>query len=239
MAKRPEDRFARAGDLADALRSAVDASGGWSVDFEHRIAIQTHEAQIARQDAIFAGDIPQNMDDYGTSAGTSSSIPPDVEELGASYAEEVGVEYPSIDGPVITPMSEGGSYQDVASLLDEDAVPGPVPYRLAGEQPGPALVDQSGEVYELSTSNTLIGRDDHQRGIFVDIDLTSLDVKKRSSRSHARILERDGVYIVWDLESMNGTYVNGRRLAQGGRQELVNGDVLTFGRDGVTMVFQW
>jgi len=239
MAKRPEDRFARAGDLADALRSAVDASGGWSVDFEQRIAIQTREEQIARQDAVFAGDVPSGIDDYGTSVGTPSAVPPDVEELGVGYAEEVGVEYPSIDGPLITPMSEGGSYQDVGSLLDEDLAPGPVPYRLAGEQPCPALVDQSGEVVELATSNILIGRDDHQRGIFVDIDLTPLDVKKRSSRSHARILERDGVYIVWDLESMNGTYVNGRRLAQGGRQELVNGDVLTFGRDGVTMVFQW
>ena len=93
-------------------------------------------------------------------------------------------------------------------------------------------------MFELPSSNTLIGRSDERRGIFVDIELTDLDIKKRSSRSHARILERDGEYIVWDLHSMNGTFVNGQRLPEGGRMEIRPGDAIQFGKDGVIMLFQ-
>ena len=132
--------------------------------------------------------------------------------------------------------------------IDSDAaagkgikLPWPESARAALEPPTgtrPMLVTQSGRVYELATSNVLIGRSDPRKGIFVDIDLSDMDIKKRCSRSHARILERDGVFYIWDLHSMNGTYLNGRRMVEGGRQMIEDGDVIQFGKDGVTLIFQ-
>src|SRR5919201_1679741 len=38
--------------------------------------------------------------------------------------------------------------------------------------------------------------------------------KGNVSKHHARLLFRDGRFIVTDLKSTNGTYVNGRKIAQ-------------------------
>src|ERR671932_1145327 len=38
--------------------------------------------------------------------------------------------------------------------------------------------------------------------------------KGNVSKRHARLLFRDGRFIVTDLKSTNGTYVNGRKIAQ-------------------------
>lgn len=49
----------------------------------------------------------------------------------------------------------------------------------------------------------------------------------RISRIHARIVQQDGEYILEDLESRHGTYLNGVRMT--GAQRLAPGDVVTFG----------
>jgi hypothetical protein len=48
------------------------------------------------------------------------------------------------------------------------------------------------------------------------------------SRLHARFEKREGVWYVEDLGSMNGTYLNGRRIS--GSQALRSGDRLRLGR---------
>ena len=50
------------------------------------------------------------------------------------------------------------------------------------------------------------------------------------SRMHARLRCRDGRWVLLDLESTNGTEVNGRRV---GRCELRPGDVLSLGGAGL------
>ena len=50
------------------------------------------------------------------------------------------------------------------------------------------------------------------------------------SRIHARLLMRDGALYVSDLESRNGTWINGHRLGSGQLHELRAGDVLNLGR---------
>jgi pSer/pThr/pTyr-binding forkhead associated (FHA) protein len=48
------------------------------------------------------------------------------------------------------------------------------------------------------------------------------------SRRHARLVFRDGSWIIQDLESTNGTCVNGARV---GRCKLRPGDEVAFGSD--------
>lgn len=51
------------------------------------------------------------------------------------------------------------------------------------------------------------------------------------SRAHAEILARDGRYYLRDLDSRNGTFVNGKRVS--GERELAANDMISLGPDPV------
>jgi pSer/pThr/pTyr-binding forkhead associated (FHA) protein len=76
-----------------------------------------------------------------------------------------------------------------------------------------------GMVYELSAEETLIGRNP-------TTDITLLD--ENISREHAIVLqdESDGHYTVEDLQSTNGTKVNGKGIRA---HKLVEGDEIQIG----------
>jgi FHA domain len=87
----------------------------------------------------------------------------------------------------------------------------PLP-EATGEQPVLLALDWTGDQTEL-----LLGR--HRE---CDVVLGSLGV----SRRHAQLRYRDGSWILQDLESTNGTTVNGVRV---GRCEIRPGDLLLLG----------
>jgi hypothetical protein len=85
--------------------------------------------------------------------------------------------------------------------------------------------------FPLSSEESQIGRWDADNGIFPDVDLDAFDADAKVSRRHARILFRDGAYMVEDLGSTNGTFVNrGRRLLPGSPQVLNDGDEIIVGK---------
>ncbi len=75
-----------------------------------------------------------------------------------------------------------------------------------------------------------IGRRDPVTGIQPSVDLTGLDQERSVSRRHAK-LERRGrrLYLVEDLGTTNGTFVNGERISPGEPVEVNAGDLLRFG----------
>lgn len=78
--------------------------------------------------------------------------------------------------------------------------------------------DREGEVVPLSGDAFTVGRSP-QNDLFLD-DVTV-------SRHHARVvLDADG-FLAEDLNSLNGTYVNRRRIE---RHQLVDGDQLQIGK---------
>jgi hypothetical protein len=94
---------------------------------------------------------------------------------------------------------------------------------------GPALVVRSGggragETFHPAGERTRIGRSPECE-IFLD-DVTV-------SRNHAVLVERDGKFFVEDQGSLNGTFVNRRRIDN---QELENGDELQIGKYRLTFV---
>jgi len=96
----------------------------------------------------------------------------------------------------------------------------------AGVQ-GPALVVRSGggragEVFRPQGERTTVGRSP-DCGIFLD-DVTV-------SRRHAELVARDGDYFIEDLGSLNGTYVNRRRIESA---KLEDGDELQIGKYRLT-----
>jgi pSer/pThr/pTyr-binding forkhead associated (FHA) protein len=77
---------------------------------------------------------------------------------------------------------------------------------------------REGEVIGLSSDVLTIGRSPHS-DLFLD-DVTV-------SRHHARVLLDEGEFLVEDLNSLNGTYVNRRRIE---RHRLSDGDELQIGK---------
>lgn len=85
--------------------------------------------------------------------------------------------------------------------------------------------------FELAAEESYIGRWDADNGIFPDIDLDAHDPDAKVSRRHARITHRENIYMLEDLGSTNGTFVNrGRRLLPGSPQVLTEGDEIIVGK---------
>lgn len=91
--------------------------------------------------------------------------------------------------------------------------------------------DSANTVFSLSAEESNIGRWDADNGIFPDVDLDAYDPDAKVSRRHARIVFRNNVYMIEDLGSTNGTFVNrGRRLLPGSPQFLTEGDEIIVGK---------
>jgi CRP-like cAMP-binding protein len=105
--------------------------------------------------------------------------------------------------------------------------------QAAEPDPNARLVEiGTGIVFPLADSReTTVGRVDPVTGINPDVDLTPVDTKRSISRRHARVRrEDDGSFsVVEDVGTMNGTFVNGVRLAAGRPAPIVDGDTVVFG----------
>lgn len=89
----------------------------------------------------------------------------------------------------------------------------------------------AGKQFSLGPGGSDIGRWDADGGVFPDVDLDSDDPEAKVSRRHARISCENGQYLIEDLGSTNGTFVNrGRRLKPGERQPVNDGDEIIVGK---------
>jgi CRP-like cAMP-binding protein len=93
----------------------------------------------------------------------------------------------------------------------------------------------SGNVFPVFKSDSLIGRYDSVTGQTPEVDLTHEDSARNISRRHARIVVKDGKpFVAEEIGTMNGTYLNGQRLATGVLTPIKDGDELTLCRLGLT-----
>jgi pSer/pThr/pTyr-binding forkhead associated (FHA) protein len=82
-----------------------------------------------------------------------------------------------------------------------------------------------GATYSLEGDQIIIGRDSTNGGVVIN--------DSEISRKHARLTFQGGKYVLEDLGSTNGTFVNGQRLA--GPAVLRSGDVVSLGEQIVLM----
>ncbi|MBW8012761.1 MAG: FHA domain-containing protein [Chloroflexi bacterium] len=85
---------------------------------------------------------------------------------------------------------------------------------------------EPGKVFELSKAELHVGRDVNNEIMINDAEL---------SRRHARLVSQGGGYVLEDLGSTNGTFVNGKRLS--GPHALQPGETIRFG-DTVTLSYE-
>ncbi len=75
-----------------------------------------------------------------------------------------------------------------------------------------------------------IGRGDQSQGIFPEIALQEpLALQQGVSRLHAKIISENGIFYIIDLNSLNSTYINGRKLRPQQAYSLREGDVIELG----------
>jgi len=93
----------------------------------------------------------------------------------------------------------------------------------------------TGNVFPVFKSDSLIGRYDSVTGMSPEVDLSNEDQSRNISRRHARLVLKDGKpYIAEEIGTMNGTFLNGQKLATGVLTPIKDGDELTLCRLSLT-----
>ncbi|MCH7663510.1 MAG: FHA domain-containing protein, partial [Chloroflexi bacterium] len=83
-----------------------------------------------------------------------------------------------------------------------------------------------GKVFALSTNEVVLGRDIDNEVVINDAEI---------SRRHTRLLIQEGGYVVEDLGSTNGTFVNGQKIT--GPHVLEPGQTIRLG-ENVTLSYE-
>jgi CRP-like cAMP-binding protein len=95
--------------------------------------------------------------------------------------------------------------------------------------------NSSGNTFPVFKSDALLGRFDSVTGMRPEIDLTNEDQSRNISRRHARLVVKDGrFFIAEEIGTMNGTFLNGTKLANGVLTPIDDGDELMLCRLGLT-----
>ena len=84
-----------------------------------------------------------------------------------------------------------------------------------------------GKIYKIDENESIIGRDDSKSDIVLTCPFNSISGK------HAKIYYENNNYYIYDLNSTNGTLVNGQRIENQIRQakELQDGDRILVGKE--------
>lgn len=82
----------------------------------------------------------------------------------------------------------------------------------------------TGRIYPLEASEIIIGRDASNLIAINDAEV---------SRKHAKLTQQNSTFVIQDLGSTNGTFINGQRITT--PQELKPGDTVTLGENIVLM----
>jgi CRP-like cAMP-binding protein len=118
-----------------------------------------------------------------------------------------------------------------APALDEASDVSAASSSGAGKHRTNRLVTESGEEFFLSSEDeTTVGRIDPVTGIRPDVDLAPLDNQRSVSRRHAKVTRSgSSFFVVEEIGTMNGTFVNGARIQTGQPATIKDGDRLRFG----------
>jgi CRP-like cAMP-binding protein len=126
---------------------------------------------------------------------------------------EVDVDHVSMDATVIAPADKATRH------------------RLVDVATGTAFFFSNGD-------ETTIGRADPVTGILPDVDLTPVDTNRSVSRRHAKIIRSGSeYYMLEEVGTVNGTYVNDQRIPTGVPVTLHDGDLVKIGLIAMKAVF--
>jgi len=156
---------------------------------------------------------------------------------GTLFCSECGVYLPT-GGPLRTeplpeeelPVSRANPW--ASEPVEESGKPAPIPLCIR-------IVSTGREIRLPSTAEVYIGRTDAAHGIFPDLDLSpDGGLEGGVSRHHCKIHQRGSAYLVEDVGSANGTFLNGLHLTPYLPHVLKDQDELQLGRITLEIVIQ-
>ncbi len=167
--------------------------------------------------------------DFERLSGVAGSLAEEMESLVITYANQKG--YHLITRPRLyfepdSTLREGGF--TITASLDEPAKPRPVTEKVSTGQQYPQVEsrlgvltvltgEKAGITYNLDKTRNSMGRAEENDLVLAD---------PRASRFHAEIERAPSGYVIRDLESTNGTIVQGRRIRE---RLLEDGNTITVG----------
>jgi pSer/pThr/pTyr-binding forkhead associated (FHA) protein len=107
--------------------------------------------------------------------------------------------------------------------------------------PNPVTFEINGQQVTLPQGNDLvIGRRAHTADQKQpDVDLSRFAATQMGvSRTHMRLVRRDNLLYISDLDSRNGTWLNGKRLVGRGERVVRDGDEVQLGKLRITIRFR-
>ncbi|MEZ5331408.1 MAG: cyclic nucleotide-binding domain-containing protein [Thermoanaerobaculia bacterium] len=147
-------------------------------------------------------------------------------EIGVRIMRKLSRRVRRLDELLDAALQEG---QRTREQVEEGLVAAPV----ESGPPIPATLhhEESGVVFDIDLATSVgVGRRDPVTRIQPGIDLTPLDPDRTSSRRHARIYRQDGtVWVVEEIGTLNGTFVNGNRLETAVPAPVESDDRVRFG----------
>ncbi len=156
---------------------------------------------------------------------------------GTLFCSECGV-YLLTGGPLRTeplpeeelPISRANPWAN--EPIGEEAGAGIPPLRIE-------VLSTKRQIQLPNTPEVHIGRTDAVHGIFPDLDLSSDGgLEGGVSRHHCKIHQRGGTYLVEDVGSANGTFLNGQRLTPYLPHVIKDGDELQLGRVTLRVIIE-
>lgn len=170
--------------------------------------------------------LPMNNPQSGTALPGPPQAPSSMPVGGRPPAPPAGNLTTAFNGQTggLSGGGEGGRYQAQGNDGSGGALQ--VRARLVIQRGG-----KIGKEFPLVGAESMIGRWDADGGIFPDVDLDQDDPEAKVSRRHARIQQLNNQFLIEDLGSTNGTFINrGPRLLPGAKQPLNHGDEIIVGK---------
>jgi len=182
--------------------------------------IMVGKARFMFRDKATARNLPQQQSYSGVSIPNSQHVCPfcgAIKDASGNCQCSVGT----------SPVQNVPQAQNMQQTVQQAPAPSPIyqpePTNIpTGVSQGARLAatagPSAGQTFVLKSGETQIGRD-ATKDIGLPTDTTV-------SRNHARIAQEVTCYVLYDLGSTNGTYVNGVKIT---RKELVNNDMVQIG----------
>lgn len=144
------------------------------------------------------------------------------------FCDECGAYLLSEDGRATDPLTV-----ETSSWVDREAAKVSTKAREAGRAVTLSflIVDLNRQIEFPLSKELNIGRLDAASATFPDLDLTSYGgFEKGISRRHAKITRQGEEIMIEDLGSVNGTFLNGKRLTPYLQHPLASGDEIRLGQ---------
>ena len=200
-----------AGQLVRAMRTSIreGADGVLIAPNLYSLHVTSQQAELIRSNPGLLEEIAQYLQQAGSDAGLTFESAPVIkfiEDLDMNGAKPV--------------VAAEHSREDISETLDFPAVR----ELIENQSPSNAFLIIDGmKVYPLAEKVVNIGRRADNHLVLTD---------KRVSRRHAQLRVIDGRYVIFDLDSTGGTFLNGDRIQ---KSVLKPGDVVSL--SGVPLVY--